>query len=45
MLCLRHGIHASISEQRLVGLQQMHFVHGDVRDFDGKPGFMLVDFD
>jgi hypothetical protein len=36
---------------RLVELHQAHFVHGDVRDVnimvrkDGKPGYMLVDFD
>lgn len=35
----------------LVKLHQAHFVHGDVRDVnmmvekDGKPGFMLIDFD
>ena len=38
-------------EARLKELHQAHFVHGDVRDTniivrkDGKPGFMLVDFD
>jgi hypothetical protein len=37
--------------ERLVELHQANFVHGDVRDVnimvrkDGKPGFMLVDFD
>jgi len=37
--------------ERLVELHQAHFVHGDVRGVnimvrkDGKPGFMLVDFD
>ncbi len=37
--------------ERLVELHQANFVHGDVRDAnimvrkDGKPGFMLVDFD
>jgi hypothetical protein len=38
-------------EAGLTELHQAHFVHGDVRDVnvmvrkDGKPGFMLVDFD
>jgi len=38
--------------KRLIELHQANFVHGDVRDAnimvtrkDGKPGFMLVDFD
>jgi hypothetical protein len=46
MLCLRIHIRAGWVE-----LHQAHFVHSDVRDVnmmvrkDGKPGFMLVDFD
>jgi tRNA A-37 threonylcarbamoyl transferase component Bud32 len=38
-------------EAGLTKLHQAHYVHGDVRDVnimvrqDGKPGFMLVDFD
>jgi hypothetical protein len=38
-------------EAKLKELHQAHFVHGDIRDtnimvrMDGKPGFMLVDFD
>jgi hypothetical protein len=50
----KHAVPARTCEdmkERLVELHQAHFVHGDIRDVnimtrkDGKPGFMLVDFD
>ena len=47
-LCLL--IHANKSGAESVGLHQVHYAHGGVRDVnimfrkDGKPGLILIDF-